>query len=477
MVQFTGQNFTNCMQNILIGVAGDATQPITYMTTAIAQVFQEIAKTIQNIRIMLSSVRSSATNIITEVMGRLANIMVPIQQILIAFKDAMEKVKGILTAGLYTSLGSYYALKAMLGAVVQFIVIILIVLAALIVSMWIVPFTWPVAASMTAIFISISIPLAIIIAFMVDVLHIKTSMSIPGVPSTPNVCFDSNTSLLMHDLTYKKIADVEVGDVLHENNRIIAKIRLDASQQREICNLKGTLVTPQHKVLYNGSWIPALDHPDSILMHDYSCSVLYCLNTSCKTININGITYLDWDEVDDHIMKELLELNQHITPANIHALLDSGFCGSMQLVREDGTNISIKDVQVGHVLEHGIKVVGVVEICNDNNEIIHYDLGNGCIFDGDTNLHICDRNLEEICIKQKTKIQREKTEEIPEIPEIPKIPKEIEELRKIQDTKLYHLITQEEIFYVQGTKFFHYNSNIELFLDKYRKKLLSMKYV
>ena len=63
IVDFTGQNFTNCMQNILIGITGNAVQPITYMTLAIREVFQAIAEVIQYIRTMLSSIRSNMTKI------------------------------------------------------------------------------------------------------------------------------------------------------------------------------------------------------------------------------------------------------------------------------------------------------------------------------------------------------------------------------------------------------------------------------
>jgi ssDNA-binding Zn-finger/Zn-ribbon topoisomerase 1 len=43
--------------------------------------------------------------------------------------------------------------------------------------------------------------------------------------------------------------------------------------------------------------------------------------------------------------------------------------------------------------------------------------------------------------------------------------------------KLYHLLTENETFFISGIKFYDYNSCIDLFLEKYRGKLLSMKYV
>jgi hypothetical protein len=453
IVDFTGQNFTNCMQNILIGITGDAVQPITYMTLAIREVFSAIAEVIQYIRTMLSSIRSNMTKIAQEVLGRIANIMVPIQQILISFKDAMNKVKGVLTAGLYTALGSYYALKAMLGAIVQMIIIILIILVALIIAMWIIPFTWPVAATMTAVFISISIPLAIIVGFMIDVLHVQTDFSIPSVPSRPRVCFDKDTTFKMADGTNKKILDIEVGDIFKNNVRVNAKMKLDAAGQT-MYNLNGTVVSSQHQVKYNDKWIPVCEHPAGKEMARYSEPFLYCLNTSSKEIEISGNTYLDWDELDETNLHEILKYIPNIQNLEeLHRCLDGGFSSSTQIKKMDGTFVNIMDVEAGDILDKNIKVVGVVDIDNsDLKQSYVYNLGNGRIFEGGYNLHICNKILDEKFYKNRAINQ--KTED-----------------------KLYHLITEQKIFYVNDVKFYDYDSNVELLLDKYRGKLLSMKYV
>jgi hypothetical protein len=453
VTDFTGKNFTDCMQNILIGITGEAVQPITYMTLAIREVFEAIAETIQYIRTILSSIRSNMTSIAQEILGRVANIMVPIQQILISFKDAMNKVKGVLTAGLYTALGSYFALKAMLGAIVQMIIIILIILAALIIAMWIIPFTWPVAATMTAVFISISIPLAIIVGFMVDVLHVQTDFSIPGVPSKPKVCFDKDTILKMNDGANKKISEVEVGDILHNNVRVTAKMKLDANGET-MYNLNGTIVSAHHQVKYNNKWIPVFQHPERKDVLSYSEPFLYCLNTISKEIEINGNVYLDWDELDQTNISEIMKYIPHIQNLEeIHEHFDGGFSAFTKIKKLDGTFINITDIKVGDILDENIKVLGVVEI--DNSDLKHsyvYNLGNERVFEGGYNLRICDKILDEKFYKNRAILQK-------------------------SEPKLYHLITEQKIFYVNDVKFYHYDSNVELFLDKYRGKLLSMKYV
>jgi hypothetical protein len=449
-IDFTSKNFAYCTQNILTSITGYALQPISYMTYSIRELFQAIGESIQFIRIMLSSIRANMSNIAQEILGRIANIMVPIQQIIIAFKDAMGKVKGVLTAGLYTSLGSYYALKAMLGAIAQFIIIILIILAALVIAMWIIPFTWPVAISMTAVFISISIPLAIMIAFMTEVLHVQTSFSIPGAPARPSLsaCFDKYTELKMNDGSYKTIMNVNSGDVLFGGNMITSKMMLDASGEI-MYEINGTIVSSNHKILYNGKWIKISEHPRKKYVENYNEPFLYCLNTYDKRIQINGEIYMDWDELYDDDIIDILKyddsndlVNDKLNTHDIHSFFDSGFNEKTKIKMNDGIIKNIEDVKVGDILDKNIRVFGVVTINGDTlRQQYKYNLGENIYFEGGPNLNIDDKNLERMRIKV---------------------------LEKNYD-KLHHLITKERYFYVNNVKFYHYDSNVELLLDRYHE--------
>jgi len=456
IVEFTGENFAYCTQNILTSITGYALQPISYLTYSLRELFEAISEAMQYIRVLLTSIRTNMTSMAQETLGRIANIMVPIQQIIIAFKDAMGKVKGVLTAGLYTSLGSYYALKAMLGAIAQLIITILIVMVALIIAMWILPFTWPVAITMTAIFISITIPLAIIIAFMTDVLHVRTSFSIPGVPSRPAVCFDKYTLLKMDDGSYKTIMDVNVGDFLFGGNMVTAKMKLDASGQK-MYNISGTIVSGSHRVLNNKKWILACEHPNRIPIENYEEPFLYCLNTSEKRIKINEELYMDWDELFQTDICDILNKSKSKAKTlsgikntiYLHSLFDGGLSPETDITMNDGSIKNIKNIEVGDVLEKNIKVLGVVLINGDTlfNQY-QYILGEGegegedkgVCFEGGPNLSFGKKNLERIMTKMSPKPFK----------------------------TLYHLITEEKYFYIGDIQILHYDSNIELLLDRYR---------
>ena len=468
---FTGQNFTGCLQNILISISGYAIQPISYITHTLSGLFEVIVKALQQIRKITSSIRSNISTITSEIMGRIANIIVPLQQIIISVVDSMEKVKGILTAGLYTSLGTYYVLKSLLGAIVQFIITILIILAALILAMWIIPFTWPVALTMTLVFTSITIPLAIIVIFLRDVLHVQANLSIPGVPSRPAVCFDKQTSFKMDDGSYKSIYSINVGDKLFNNGCVTSKMKLCA-KNAQMYNLNGIIVSGSHMVQFGDKMIPVSTHPSSKIITNYNELYIYCLNTSTKEIIINDTVFYDWDEVttcdvlnifDTH-NKNILLTNKtkdvlNISTSNLHKYFDGGFSGATMITLSDGvTQKAIKDINVGDKLKNNECVYGIVEIDGETMDSQYkFNLGPLKTFEGGSNLNFCDPKLNITSSLELMNSGRC--------------------VKSEKHSKLYHLLTDTQTFYVGDLKFYHYNSAIELFLERYRPKLLSIKYV
>ena len=270
---YTYQNFNYCLQNILSSITGDALNPLTFVTNFLNSIANSIKESIQAIRAMFDKIRNSMQSVSEELMGRLMNMMIPLQQIIISVRDLMGKVQGTITAGLFTLLGSYYTLQSLMGAIVEFIIIILITLAVMIGIFWLVPFTWGAAVANTSIFVAISIPMVIILAFMVDVLKIHPSLGIPTIK-----CFDKNTLIDMNDGTQKKIIYIEPGDILANNNVVTAKIKV-IREGSIMYILNNIIVSDSHIINYEGKWIPVSQHPSAIKYDLYNEEYLYCLNT------------------------------------------------------------------------------------------------------------------------------------------------------------------------------------------------------
>jgi hypothetical protein len=458
---YTSQNFTYCTQNILSSITGAAVEPLTFITNMLQSVADSIKNSIQAIRDMFNKIRTSMQAVSQEIMGRVINVMIPLQNIIIAFKDLLGKAQGAMTAGLFTFLGSYYTLKSLMGAILQFIIIILISLAVMIAILWIIPFTWGAAIANTAIFIAITIPLAIIMAFMIDVLKVQTSLSIPSVK-----CFDKNTVLKMNDGTEKIISEINVGDILINNNEVTAVFKVE-TKGSDMYYLDDITVSNSHIVNYCGKWIPVSKHPDSLKYSEYNEPYLYCLNTSNKTIEINNIIFTDWDEIyNEDLISIMRNPYKNInTTKEIHTELDGGFIESTKIKLLDSKVKEIKDILVGDILYNGEKVYGVVEINGENlSNQFKFILGKNMIVEGGPNLMICDieiSNTSTLAFGETLKDDYNYLKVKLEKPH----------------NKLYHLLTDTKTFHIEGIRFYDYNAAIDILLDKNKEKLLSMKYV
>jgi len=458
--EYTQENFIYCTQTILTKMSSFALQPLTFLTAKLNLLFGNLSQDVQAGRNMFDNIRNNVNNIVQEIMGRILNFVVPLQQLIIGMKDVIAKTQAILITGLFTSLGTYFTLKALLGSIVQFIINILIALVVTILVMWIFPFTWGVAASMTAIFIAISIPLAIIVIFMSSVLHIHSN-SIPKVPSKPRLCFDENTLLRMKDGTTKPMYEINVGDKLEYDIEVTTKIKV-LNNSTMMYNLYGVTVSDSHVVYYNGSWIQVMNHPDAILIEDYDKPYLYCLNTSIKKIFINGVIFSDWDdlyELDTHntinefIKMEIIkDINYKIKDIDIHKYLDYGFSGETKLKLFNGDIKKIKDIKIGDILEKGENVYGLVEINGSNtHNHVEYNLGNnlnGPII-GSYNIMF---SIDDSGICHTSNLD-----------------KTYKKMLLTNETKLYHLLTYSGIFHINNITIYDYNAPLDLILENCNK--------
>jgi hypothetical protein len=393
--QYTGENFQYCVQNILLNITSYALLPFQYATNSIVNLFNSLGTAIDAIRNVMTNIRGNVRVFSEDILQRILNTLVPLQSIFLAVKDTFNKIQAVMVSGLYTMLGSYYTLQALMGAILELIIKMLIVLVVIIVGLWILPFTWPAAASMTAVFLGISIPLAIIIHFMTDVLHIQAA----GIPKLR--CFDKNVELRMADGSLKKIKDIHEGDKLVSNNIVTAKIKV-SSKGLQMYNLNEVIVSETHIVRYGGSWIPISKHPYATKIVNYNEPYLYCLNTSWKIISINDMIFSDWDELYgknlDVILTETnkylkndrninVDMNNLNNINNIHRYLDDGYNKLSVVTLKDKSFKFIKDIKIGDIIEDidgkETIVYGIVEI--DKNDIEKYSQETNLEKKGDNN--------------------------------------------------------------------------------------------
>ena len=375
-LKFTGNNFAFCANNILTNIVSYFMLPIQFILVPLLFMWKIILQVLQSIRKMIYYIRRHMTKITANIMNRVFGVMIQIQKMTIALRDMFAKIRGAMVAAIYTLLGTYYAIKSALGAIMELCIIILISIAAMIIIFWTMPWTWGIAAALTTIFVMLSIPVIYIIVFMDQILKSQPSSQMPGKPS--GGCFDGETMIRVKDENGKKwtkpIKDIVIGDTIRKGGVVtgVMKVLLDNAS---IGTIDGIIVTACHYVFYDNKWIRSGEHPDYYPLPEYNARYVYCLNTSTKTINIEGTIFADWDDMTkiDEVynynkkyteMRDEFNENDQVdlhSPDNIHRNFDGGLVGETVISTLTGPKL-ISDIKVGQQLDLGNMVMAVVEI-------------------------------------------------------------------------------------------------------------------
>jgi hypothetical protein len=261
-----------------------------------------------------------------------------------------------------------------------------------------------------------------------------------------HACFGKDTELKLKSGEKIKISEIKVGDILHDGSKVTAWLELSIAGE-EIYKLNDIVVTGNHR-LYDEEkgFIYVKNHTSSYNYNDYNSHVIYCINTDSKKIVIDDIIFTDWDDLDEMTMVDITNNCEHILPnkftkKDIHTYLDSGFAENTMIELEYGKSVKISEVEVDDILKFGERVVGKIVIdSSDMNSINQYHL-DGTIINGSSNLNIFDNNLG---IKNTSDMNGNPL---------------------LNETKLYHLLTESGIFNIDGIYFQDYNSSLENFIE------------
>ena len=449
-LDFTEQNFAYCTDQILIPITLEAVNPFSYIVSAFLAIYTAMAAALNAIREVIDKIRKALAAFLNQILGRLTNFIIPIIQLIIAIKDNMAKVVGVMTTSLYMTMGAYSTLKSMLGSVLEIAIIILIALVAAFVPLFVmmfIPFLTPFAIAgisiLTVFYVAITVVLLVIVVFLNDTMGVTADGTIPSLPPVPvpPSCFDKHIQLRMLDGTYKSFEYIKVGDELSSDGKVTAKLKLDASNMN-MYNLNGVVVSGCHRVYLEGSdtWIKVEDHCESVKLDNYEEPYIYCINTESKVITIQDHLFLDWDEVPEYLNKDDKQDNAVKAVKALdkfHRDLDSGFAETTKIKIKNGSLRCIKDIKVDDILLNGEKVYGIVEI--DGSSVSHQywytDAKAGFI--GGPNLQI-NKHHENLTKRTITGVEK--------------------------CNKLYHLLTDKKKFQVGNLEVFDYNASVDIFL-------------
>jgi hypothetical protein len=305
------ENLNYCVQNIMSETINQSLYPFQFLLSTFATQMSTVAEGANNVRNIGNQVRSGITNSTTDIMSRVVNLTVPLQQSIISSKDVLEKTEGVLTTGLYSGLGTYYTLKSSMGVVINSSIKTMIIMLAVMIPLLSNPFTAMFALPMVAAFTAISVLIIPIVEQMSKDMGIKPDVGVPKLKiPKPRLCFNHNTKIKLRNGNIKKIENIVSGDVLLHDGVVQSTMSLLGNTE-QMYKIGKTIVSGSH-IIYdnvNNQWIPVKRHKLARRINNMT-NILYCLVTSQRTItDVNGNIFKDWN--DDIELFEHYKMNYY----------------------------------------------------------------------------------------------------------------------------------------------------------------------
>ena len=444
-MQYTGENFNECLNNTLEGVADVAMEPIQYSVSIINSFMEGVMDAINALRDLLSRIRNSIGDFAKDVMARILSILMPILFVLIKMKDSFQKVNGVMGTAIFGLLGAYDTLRSLMNSIAEFIVLILIIIAAIIyvgIGLSYNIFTFPIGIVMiivnTIIFLLILIPFVLIEVYMSDLMQ----LNFPSPPALPK-CFSGNTIIMKKDGSLCMFKDLKIGDSLKHDGKILSFMKLSANNET-LYTYGNICVSGKHRIYIDKNNLTCIEVCNDKRFEKINNEeeYLYCIETENNTITIDNIVFTDWNDIDNKDNNILRCINSKHT---IHNNFSGGFHKDTFIELMDGESVSIKDVEVNSTLRYGERVLGVVKIKADDLDIM--ECSHEFMKIKGRNVHFINKNLGVMCSQKMEGSTTQKTK------------------------YLYHLITNKQRFHIDGTMILDYNSCVDCYLD--REKILS----
>tara|TARA_B100001121_G_scaffold309234_1_gene335408 strand:- start:95 stop:1315 length:1221 start_codon:yes stop_codon:yes gene_type:complete len=305
VLEFTEKNFINCSQTMLRNIVDNAFKPIYLAFQVINNLFKSLANALRQIYELISNLQFSSSGILSVLHRYLGNLMVPLQQIMIAFKDLFNKIKGSVVLILYSLMAPYYAFVGVLDLIINFLVrkiaIASGILAALLILVLIPWFGLGFTAAAAV--------AAAVVATLTALLGVLTYF-IYRIKSVA-LCFDPDTKIKLANNEIVAMKDLKVGSKLKngstvnavmkinnldENNNIVNKMyKLENGENNE-----PIYVTGSH-LIYDSNikdFVEVRNYRGENPAHESNkeCPVLSCLITSDHTIPIGTEIFHDWED-------------------------------------------------------------------------------------------------------------------------------------------------------------------------------------
>ena len=242
----TMTNFKGCIQGYVKDIMGYVLKPIEYSLSLIGTLGGNFEKSLNGVRKMITKIRGLAKSLFGQIYGVFLNILIEFQQMIIAIKDMMGKMMGVMTTFLFMLDGAVKTMK----------------------SVWKGP---------------------------------------PG-QLLRGLCFLPSTKIRLQDNRLVEIQDIKHGDILKHGEVVYATMQIKNTSGKtqeylsELYELDNSeeqdariIVSASHLVKHKGTFIQVYKHPNATKL-DANSDTLICLITNTHEIPIGEYIFGDWED-------------------------------------------------------------------------------------------------------------------------------------------------------------------------------------
>lgn len=180
-IDYTVQNFNNCINNISKLVTDQSIQPLYYIITLSATIANTFNGAFSSLKIFFDNFRNNISNFTSTINNQAFNFTPPFIQLTILIKDTVNKIKGVFASLIYSLYGSYLSLKGMTKVMYDASVAVIAALVIFIVLIMLIPiFGWIVGIPLIAVVAVILIPMAQTAIIMKKVLKLTNIKNVPS---------------------------------------------------------------------------------------------------------------------------------------------------------------------------------------------------------------------------------------------------------------------------------------------------------
>ena len=308
--EFTASNFSMCINQVLEMIVHNYTKPVSSIVNMLNSIFHSLMKAISIIVNTVYRLKNLMNELFNLIYSRILAAILPFIKIIIKLKDSFGKLGAIMGNTLQMIIGMYLGAKAWMGSLIAMSILFLIIIAAILIVIFIIPiFGPPIAAIGLIAWVIMATALGLIAGYITYILSLtkQTVPSKPVFPPPPDIwpfCFAQDTSVNMNDGSNKNIQDIQIGDILENDIKVISTIRIKGQSQNPFYKIiskqldgQEILVTGSHKIYdeKQGKFIPVEDFKEAEKTIFWA-PIMYCLITENHNIPIGEYTFWDWED-------------------------------------------------------------------------------------------------------------------------------------------------------------------------------------